>query len=116
MDVTEKPQPQHSEGAARKDRESTRFRPRFKGVFAKINMAFTETSFLPAMLRPNSEGTSEATGIGTMAIWIQLTHYASAFREFVAPTYRPERHYMRGPGPACARRHRGTFEAPATFH
>jgi hypothetical protein len=25
-------------------------------------------------------------------------------REFIAPTYRPERHYMRGPGPACARR------------
>ena len=27
-----------------------------------------------------------------------------ALREFIAPTYRPERHYMRGPGPACARR------------
>ncbi|MFB9980343.1 hypothetical protein ACFSQQ_31955 [Mesorhizobium kowhaii] len=36
-----------------------------------------------------------------------LTHligYAAAIREFVAPTYRPERYYMRGPGPACARR------------
>lgn len=39
-----------------------------------------------------------------MAIWNQLTHAAVAFREFIAPTYRPERHYMRGPGPACARR------------
>lgn len=29
---------------------------------------------------------------------------ALALREFVSPTYRPERHYMRGPGPACARR------------
>lgn len=27
----------------------------------------------------------------------------SAFREFVAPRYRPELHYMRGPGPAYAR-------------
>lgn len=27
----------------------------------------------------------------------------SAFREFVAPHYRPELHYMRGPGPAYAR-------------
>jgi hypothetical protein len=27
-------------------------------------------------------------------------------REFIAPTYRPERHYMRGPGPAHARRSR----------
>jgi hypothetical protein len=25
-------------------------------------------------------------------------------REFLAPSYHPERHYMRGPGPACARR------------
>ncbi|MFA6155733.1 hypothetical protein [Mesorhizobium sp.] len=36
-----------------------------------------------------------------------LTHiigYAAAIREFVSPTYRPERYYMRGPGPACARR------------
>lgn len=36
-----------------------------------------------------------------------LTHiigYAAVFREFIAPTYRPERHYMRGPGPACQRR------------
>lgn len=29
---------------------------------------------------------------------------ASAVREFFAPRYRPEFHYMRGPGPACARR------------
>lgn len=28
----------------------------------------------------------------------------AALREFLAPSYRPERHYMRGPGPACARR------------
>lgn len=39
-----------------------------------------------------------------MAIWNHITQYAFAFREFIAPTYRPERHYMRGPGPACARR------------
>jgi hypothetical protein len=28
---------------------------------------------------------------------------ASRLREFFAPSYRPELHYMRGPGPACAR-------------
>jgi hypothetical protein len=39
-----------------------------------------------------------------MAIWNSLATCAFAIREFVAPTYRPERHYMRGPGPACARR------------
>lgn len=33
-----------------------------------------------------------------------FTRYAMAFRRLVAPRYHPERHYMRGPGPACARR------------
>ena len=32
-----------------------------------------------------------------------ITQLASAFREFIAPSYRPELHYMRGPGPAYAR-------------
>ena len=39
-----------------------------------------------------------------MSFWKFFAHGASAIREFVSPTYRPERHYMRGPGPACARR------------
>lgn len=38
-----------------------------------------------------------------MAILKQITVCAVAVREFIAPTYRPEKHYMRGPGPACAR-------------
>ncbi|EHK52571.1 hypothetical protein [Allomesorhizobium alhagi] len=33
-----------------------------------------------------------------------ITQPLSAFRKFVAPRYRPELHYMRGPGPAYARR------------
>jgi hypothetical protein len=40
------------------------------------------------------------TFIGKLAIC------AAVIREFIAPTYRPERHYMRGPGPAHARRSR----------
>ena len=32
-----------------------------------------------------------------------FTQLASTFREFVAPRYRPELYYMRGPGPASAR-------------
>jgi hypothetical protein len=58
------------------------------------------------MISRNSEGTPKiGTGIGKkMNIWQQFIGYAAAIREFVAPTYRPERHYMRGPGPACARR------------
>ncbi|GAB5507481.1 MAG: hypothetical protein Rhirs2KO_26440 [Rhizobiaceae bacterium] len=41
---------------------------------------------------------------GTMSVISIMAKYACAMREFVAPSYRPERHYMRGPGPACAKR------------
>jgi len=51
-----------------------------------------------------------------MKFWNQITVCALALREFVVPTYRPERHYMRGPGPACARRERGTFGTPVAQH
>jgi hypothetical protein len=52
-----------------------------------------------------------------MVIWSHITTYATALREFVAPTYRPEQHYMRGPGPACQRRRGGAaLEARVTFH
>ncbi len=39
-----------------------------------------------------------------MTYWSKIRLAFGAMREFVAPSYRPERHYMRGPGPACARR------------
>ncbi|WP_164742955.1 hypothetical protein [Mesorhizobium sp. Z1-4] len=39
-----------------------------------------------------------------MSVISIMARYACAMREFVAPSYRPERHYMRGPGPACAKR------------
>ncbi|RRH93984.1 hypothetical protein EH240_28110 [Mesorhizobium tamadayense] len=39
-----------------------------------------------------------------MERWALITRLASSFREFVAPRYRPELYYMRGPGPASARR------------
>jgi hypothetical protein len=39
-----------------------------------------------------------------MKLWSLITQFASDFCEFVAPRYRPELHYMRGPGPAYARR------------
>jgi hypothetical protein len=50
------------------------------------------------MLRPT---TTKETAMELLA---PITHLASAFREFVAPRYRPELYYMRGPGPAYARR------------
>jgi hypothetical protein len=39
-----------------------------------------------------------------MEFWSQLVQLSSAIREFVVPSYRPELHYMRGPGPAYRRR------------
>jgi hypothetical protein len=51
-----------------------------------------------------------------MSILMHFARYASALREFVAPSYRPERHYMRGPGPACARRVGGIAGARTSFH
>ncbi|ABS13735.1 conserved hypothetical protein [Brucella anthropi ATCC 49188] len=44
------------------------------------------------------------TKVKTMSILVQLRDSVNVIREFVAPSYRPERHYMRGPGPACAAR------------
>ena len=38
-----------------------------------------------------------------MTIWALIVKLAVGVREFFFPSYRPERHYMRGPGPACAR-------------
>jgi len=38
----------------------------------------------------------------TFTKWIR--HLGETARDFFAPTYRPERHYMRGAGPACAAR------------
>jgi hypothetical protein len=49
-----------------------------------------------------------------MSLWNHIAHIAFAVREFVAPSYRPERYYMRGPGPACARR--SGLRTPSPFH
>jgi hypothetical protein len=39
-----------------------------------------------------------------MALSVLIRQIASSLRDFVAPRYRPELYYMRGPGPAYARR------------
>ena len=39
-----------------------------------------------------------------MQLQVFAKQLISAVREFVAPRYRPELYYMRGPGPAYARR------------
>lgn len=50
-----------------------------------------------------------------MKSFSRLFTLAKAIREFIVPTYRPERHYMRGPGPACAKRG-GLFDSGAGAH
>jgi hypothetical protein len=47
-----------------------------------------------------------------MERWALITQLASNFRDFVAPRYRPELYYMRGPGPASARRASTRAEGP----
>lgn len=47
-----------------------------------------------------------------MRFWSVMVRCARRLREFIAPSYHPERHYMRGPGPACARRERGFRHQP----
>jgi len=39
-----------------------------------------------------------------MACFKAFGHCLTTIRQFVWPAYQPERYYMRGPGPACARR------------
>ena len=39
-----------------------------------------------------------------MTAFVKVRKAFFVMREFVMPSYHPERHYMRGPGPACARR------------
>ncbi len=39
-----------------------------------------------------------------MTLIAALRSYGKTVREFLLPSYRPECHYMRGPGPACAKR------------
>lgn len=45
-------------------------------------------------------------GHGTMGLFKLFVACGKAVRRFLAPRYHPERHYMRGPGPACERRTR----------
>ncbi len=40
-----------------------------------------------------------------MKILEKISVCTIAVRDLFAPRYRPERHYMRGPGPACASQH-----------
>jgi hypothetical protein len=39
-----------------------------------------------------------------MELWARITRLSTSLRELVAPSYRPEVYYMRGPGPAYRRR------------
>jgi hypothetical protein len=57
---------------------------------------------------------AEVAGISVLGGKGVVAQLALAFREFVAPRYRPELHYMRGPGPASARRVSSLKAGPST--
>ncbi|MEX6507022.1 hypothetical protein [Jiella sp. M17.18] len=42
---------------------------------------------------------------------VTMKKLLAALSQFLWPTYQPERHYMRGPGPACARKSGGRLAA-----
>ncbi len=50
---------------------------------------------------------------GTMGLVKLIVRCVNAMQEAFLPRYHPERHYMRGPGPACARRENGDNSAHA---
>jgi hypothetical protein len=52
----------------------------------------------------NRKGHPSDRDVKTMTFFKRMREFARAAKEFVAPSYHPEMHYMRGPGPACARR------------
>jgi hypothetical protein len=51
----------------------------------------------------------------TTSLFSVLHSLPQRVRVFVAPRYRPEKHYMRGAGPACAAR-QAAIRATATRH
>jgi hypothetical protein len=41
----------------------------------------------------------------TPGLWTELSDMVARLRRDLLGGYRPERHYMRGPGPACRAKH-----------
>ena len=69
-----------------------------------LTTAFTEDSLISHKVTINRKGHPSDRDVGTMALFKRLRRLARATKEFVAPSYHPEIYYMRGPGPACARK------------
>ncbi len=43
----------------------------------------------------------------TLGLWSELSDMVARLRHDLFSDYRPERHYMRGPGPACLAKRAG---------
>ena len=43
----------------------------------------------------------------TPGLWLELSGMVACLHRDLFSRYRPERHYMRGPGPACRAKHAG---------
>ena len=76
-------------------------------IAPKINIPFTAYSLIASIITAIGRDIRRDRVLTAMTIVARIVSIALAVREFLAPTYRPERHYMRGPGPACARSRAG---------
>ena len=93
------------------DGDPIRFGLLFKRSITRDRIGFSVADVAVMWIAQTKIGSEQAPAAAScrdwvMGRWALITRLASAFREFVAPRYRPELHYMRGPGPACARRMR----------
>lgn len=92
-------------GPAFRDANWERISPMFSPVWEFPQPSLVRLSYPFCNVRPAGSCESPAKGKGTvMKFLAPVTKLAAGFRKFVAPRYRPELYYMRGPGPATARR------------
>lgn len=47
---------------------------------------------------------TEASGRRDASLLSSVAEFFAEFQRTILDTYHPERHYMRGPGPACAKK------------
>ena len=95
------------------DCDPIRFSLLFKRSITRdlIGVGFNVTDFAVMWIAQPKFENEQPPAAASYLDWVMarlalITRLTSAFREFVAPRYRPELHYMRGPGPASARRAR----------
>ncbi|TIN44004.1 MAG: hypothetical protein E5Y32_17900 [Mesorhizobium sp.] len=92
-------------GPAFRDANWERISPMFSRCGNSHSRAWFDCHILVCNIQARRLVFKQAKGKGTvMKFLAPVTKLAAGFRKFVARRYRPELYYMRGPGPATARR------------